>query len=386
MMATTVGPLNLQINPNATVLLPSRSQSQTDDEHSDSETIVDEQPPITPLSPIKPSHGVLTPVTSDPKQSNATKSDPTHHSTSQSPVSSQSHSHSQGSQHQPIPDSLNEISDEKSPNLSIAPINTSSSQIIRVSCLAELGYSKCKNIANTLQGKTFLAKHCDDDKLYAIKYAAKQLYAKGITISNEGKAYNIQEDIVAEGHMMMDFMKHNPPNALIKTYDFFEDANYYYLAMEYGGSDFFDFVVNCHQLINEGKLSLKEWRKQCKFMFSQLIECIEWLHEEMHYCHLDISLENILINDNAYFDESTGELNNCLIKLIDFGLAVTFMCIFWIFCIVLFRKGLVLRRMSHSCAKSMSERRITRHPKCMVKRKCLMRRKQTFGVLEYRCL
>merc|ERR1719336_2919419 len=57
-------------------LIKSRSQSQTDDDHSDSETIVDElQPPITPLSPLKPTDDELTTIT------------PLHPTSSQSPSS-----------------------------------------------------------------------------------------------------------------------------------------------------------------------------------------------------------------------------------------------------------------------------------------------------------
>ena len=64
--------------------------------------------------------------------------------------------------------------------------------------------------------------------------------------------------------------------------------------MENGGNDFFDFEVECHELISSGKLSKKEWRKQCTFMFAQMIECINWMHNTMNYCHLDISLEKCI--------------------------------------------------------------------------------------------
>jgi serine/threonine protein kinase len=190
--------------------------------------------------------------------------------------------------------------------------------------LRKHGYIKYKYIADTLQGCTFMAKRSGDGSEVVIKSTKKELYARGITISKEGKAFNIREDIVAEGRMMRYFMNNNPPSSLIAFYDFFEDESRYYLVMENGGIDFFDFVVRCHDLINTGKLSMKEWRKQCKFMFAQIIQCIKWLHDVMHYCHLDISLENILISQDAYFDENTGKLNKCYVKFIDFGLAEGF--------------------------------------------------------------
>merc|ERR1719464_946960 len=232
----------LDIDPKASRLIEScsHSKSQTDDdeEPSDSETIVDE----SPLHQLRP------PLTiSDPQHVQDDLSISRSHSPSPIPNTPES-----------PPDDTKCSTEQPIVKPILSKILTSVTQIRHVTNLEEMGYTRCKNIANTLQGKTFTATHCDDpSRLFAIKYAAKDLYKKGITISKEGKAYNIQEDIVKEGHMMMQFMQHNPPNALIKTYDFFEDDDFYYLSMEYGGSDFFDFVVNCHQLINEGKLSLK---------------------------------------------------------------------------------------------------------------------------------
>eukprot|EP01084_Bolivina_argentea_P040328 74538_1 len=190
--------------------------------------------------------------------------------------------------------------------------------------LSAHGFVRGKYIADTLQGETFFAVHAGRFGEAVIKKTRKDLYARGITISKEGKAFNIREDIVFESRMMREFMLHSPPASLIKFYTFFEDASSYYLCMENGGKDFFDFVVDCHELIASGKLRMKEWRKQCKFMFAQMIECIEWLHNTMHYCHLDISLENILISHHVSFDGDTQTLNKCYIKFIDFGLAQQF--------------------------------------------------------------
>merc|ERR1712172_474194 len=108
---------NIDIKAKESLLINSRSQSQTDDEEpSDSETIVDEQPsshpPITPFSPIN-----------DPPLSKPSE-----------PQVSKSHSHSH---HQPIPTGTNlndehpDDNEEKSPSLIKHPSNilTSSTQI-----------------------------------------------------------------------------------------------------------------------------------------------------------------------------------------------------------------------------------------------------------------
>eukprot|EP00484_Ammonia_sp_Unknown_P012191 CAMPEP_0197078554 /NCGR_PEP_ID=MMETSP1384-20130603/213174_1 /TAXON_ID=29189 /ORGANISM="Ammonia sp." /LENGTH=839 /DNA_ID=CAMNT_0042517421 /DNA_START=111 /DNA_END=2630 /DNA_ORIENTATION=+ len=208
--------------------------------------------------------------------------------------------------------------------------------------LYEHGYKKLKFIAKTLQGQTYTAVKLDDledgdeDEIddedgengevtqYVVKTTSKDLYRKGITITKDKKQFTIKEDIVAEAKMMESFMKFKPPPSLIGFVDFFEDDEHYFLVMEHGGTDFFDFVVKCHELISSDKLSMKEWRKQCKFIFAQMVQFIKWLHTTMNYCHLDISLENLLISKQAGFDEKTGKLNRCYVKFIDFGLSEKF--------------------------------------------------------------
>lgn len=94
--------------------------------------------------------------------------------------------------------------------------------------------------------------------------------------------------------------------------------------MEDGGTDFFDFVVHSHEVIESGALSLKKWRKHCKFMMAQMVQSVRWLHSELDCCHLDLSLENFLISKHAKFDAKSGKMRNLNLKLIDFGLTQRF--------------------------------------------------------------
>ena len=59
-------------------------------------------------------------------------------------------------------------------------------------------------------------------------------------------------------------------------------------------------------------------------MFAQMIQFIRWMHQTMHCCNLDISLENMLIRDCAFYDEESKTLKKCYIKFIDFGLCEFF--------------------------------------------------------------
>merc|ERR1711971_500325 len=53
----------------------------------------------------------------------------------------------------------------------------------------------------------------------------------------------------------------------------------------------------------------------------QLSNCIHWLHNHMNCCHLDLNLENIML-ENIKFTESNGKVSiskGCKVKLCDFG-------------------------------------------------------------------
>ena len=117
----------------------------------------------------------------------------------------------------------------------------------------------------------------------------------------------------------------NPPNSLAKFESFWSDKKNYFLAMEDGGNGLFEFVTKCHKFINSGKLSIKEWHRFCKIAFKQMVTLLDWMHNKMNCCHLDISLENFVIdNVMVMVDKQTDQIifsNDFQIKMVDFGLA-----------------------------------------------------------------
>ena len=82
----------------------------------------------------------------------------------------------------------------------------------------------------------------------------------------------------------------------------------YYLIMENGGNDLFDFIIEAHELISLKKLRIKEWRKYTKYLFWQICVVIRWLHNDLNCCHLDISLENILIRNGNFILINNSDL------------------------------------------------------------------------------
>lgn len=88
-------------------------------------------------------------------------------------------------------------------------------------------------------------------------------------------------------------------------------------------------VLKAHNCILNGKLSIFEWQNVCKILFKQMVTFIDILHNKMNVCHLDISLENMLINDVLITVDPTNNeqihfVPQFSVKFCDFGLAETF--------------------------------------------------------------
>jgi len=228
---------------------------------------------------------------------------------------------------------------------------TSEDAAMEKAVLGRFGYTKLKTITATLQGHIFVAskeskrsKSSNKEKQVVIKKTLKSLHSEHVTVQN-GRKFGIYENILKECIILKHLTEHRA--GLIMTsftkYDcFFDNARAYYLSMEHGGADLFDFIISAHQLIASKQLKIKEWRKFSKYLFWQMIVVTHWLHSDMRTCHLDISLENLLIKNATFVpiesddgDESGSEdgngskqqftvNSNVQIKLCDFGLAEVF--------------------------------------------------------------
>eukprot|EP00485_Elphidium_margaritaceum_P015504 CAMPEP_0202727622 /NCGR_PEP_ID=MMETSP1385-20130828/185216_1 /ASSEMBLY_ACC=CAM_ASM_000861 /TAXON_ID=933848 /ORGANISM="Elphidium margaritaceum" /LENGTH=431 /DNA_ID=CAMNT_0049393865 /DNA_START=16 /DNA_END=1311 /DNA_ORIENTATION=+ len=228
--------------------------------------------------------------------------------------------------------------------------------------ISSLGYKKSTKLADTLQGDVFIASSKYRDSLlisgfmrehfglggqhttagtdtktllqtlsslfeglneFVIKRADKNMYERGVG-KVDGAQIGVNEDIVYEANLLKLFSLTRAPSEIIKFYDFFQDRNDLLLVMERGGSvSLFEFVVKMHEHIAHGKLSIKEWRKCVRFVFAKMAKVIHWMHNHAH-CHLDVSLENIVMARDTYFDEKSGTVKNLDIRFIDFGLSASF--------------------------------------------------------------
>eukprot|EP01083_Nonionella_stella_P254448 874326_1 len=196
--------------------------------------------------------------------------------------------------------------------------------------LSENGYTQLFSLQNTLQGELMQATCTKTGENVIIKKTEKPLYYKQITVQN-GMNIIVQEDIMKEAlilhHLTVD---NKAPNGSIAQFiQFLESDDAFYLVMEDAGSvGLSDLINTAHHLIAQKKMRLKHWKKITKYIFWQMAVLIHWLHHDMHCCHLDLVLENIMVLNATFTENKTDGMwcvdPNVKIKLIDFGLAEIF--------------------------------------------------------------
>jgi len=185
--------------------------------------------------------------------------------------------------------------------------------------LSEKGYFCLNKICFTDQGSVWRARSPQKlgSKSVVIKIASKLHYK---TLKNE------HEDILKEIELLQR-IKHD---SIICVLDTFENEEYYMVVLEDGGMDLFNFINKIHEEIKANKIQINEWKKSVKLIGQKLMELINWLHST-YICHLDLSLENVLISNIKWISYPDQYKNykkrlspDFELKLIDFGAAQCF--------------------------------------------------------------
>jgi serine/threonine protein kinase len=155
-------------------------------------------------------------------------------------------------------------------------------------------YNIQKKLRSTLQGELFHAIRTADGKEVAIKACRKDLIEAGLSVSGN----RVLEDPRAEVRMM-ELMADDTQENVLQLIESFETAENFYIVMEFAArGEFFDIVSQAGRLDDE----------VAKHYFKQLVLGLQFIHNR-GVCHLDLSLENLLMDGD-------GKLKIC-----DFGLA-----------------------------------------------------------------
>ena len=205
------------------------------------------------------------------------------------------------------------------------------SELGEILVMKQKGYKLLHKMRNTLQGAMYKAQRIKDGLICAIKATSKVLHGSR-TSEQDGMSIIVEENILLEAIILHHLTVANTSvsgDYIVQFIDFFEDESNYYLIMEYvNGVTLRDFTKKCHQMIQTKKLKLNHYKKICKYIFWQICCNINWLHNDINCAHLDLNMDNIMIENGTFIkneEDDTISINPDInAKLIDFGLSEIF--------------------------------------------------------------
>ena len=172
------------------------------------------------------------------------------------------------------------------------------------------GYIVIKTIEKRKYGFVYYAKQVNTNTEVIIKTCSKSVY--------RGNTCMAKQNIIHEGKIMKFIQHHNPPKNFIKCLDFFYDDKFIFLVQQFGGINMFEYIKSSHEMIKDGEIPIQEWKRHCKILIKQILLYINWMHNHVFLCHLDISLENMVINNVEYDYHLKKFTNHGNLSIIDF--------------------------------------------------------------------
>lgn len=131
--------------------------------------------------------------------------------------------------------------------------------------------------------------------------AVHNILEKPVAIKSITK--NAEPDALEHFHNEVDILKKLDHPYILKSFESFEDGeNFYHVTELVERGSLYDYV-NLRGALSE---------LEAKFIFSQILSTIEYLHLQKHIVHRDLKLENILLDRDRK------------IRLIDFGFSEVF--------------------------------------------------------------
>eukprot|EP01083_Nonionella_stella_P060479 157918_1 len=220
--------------------------------------------------------------------------------------------------------------DDDDDGFSFMAFLTEHAQVERDTVYASNGYKMLHKMCNTLQGELLKALEMSSDAHVVIKKADRQLVADNLTIVDEVTCV-VTENRIKEAKILkyLTSKEMGVNQYIVKYFNFFESDDDCYLVMEvvHSGINLKQFVMICTKYIRQKKMKKTEYRSTIKRLYWQLALTIDWLHNTMHCCHLDLCLSNIMLKDCGFVTQPDGYLTinpETSIKLCDFGVAEIF--------------------------------------------------------------
>lgn len=202
--------------------------------------------------------------------------------------------------------------------------------------LEQQGYRLLHKLADSVQGQVFLAESLRASEgeaavRVAIKRVNKTLCEQKMTFEDEdGMNEFVDEDVLKEAFILEHLTVRNKATGdhVAKFVELLESEQHYFLITEYvDGITVGELADKAHALILAGKLSRKSWLKTVKFIMWQLTGALHWLQGVYGCCHLDICVDNVMIENAEFEQQRDGSYvasQRLKVRLIDFGVAELF--------------------------------------------------------------
>ncbi|ETO30890.1 Protein kinase domain containing protein [Reticulomyxa filosa] len=203
-------------------------------------------------------------------------------------------------------------------------------------------YKYEKLLANTLQGYICVVQ----DQYANCRWAVKAVHKRNITLRLSNNEIKVPENFLNEVAILRRISAQKQQGQVARPelqfftglVDYWETRDQIFVAMEYcNGQDLFDFVQQTLHKRNEWKpkveslehheMMMKSDNVYPRFriirnLFLQMVSAVQYLHQVLHICHRDISLENFIVFFPSNCNSSNrDDANRLHLKLIDFGLA-----------------------------------------------------------------
>ena len=172
-----------------------------------------------------------------------------------------------------------------------------------VGSIIENKYTIIRKIGQGAFAKIYLVEDIKDKKEYAAKILSKKVperdigdFLNEISILNKlSKEININKYITKY---------HDSGKGFIKKDDFISENRHYLISNYLSKGNLYKYLVKT-------KVGFQE--KHAKIIFSKILECVQFIHDS-NICHLDLSLNNILLDDKYNPIITDFGLSNELIK------------------------------------------------------------------------
>lgn len=145
-------------------------------------------------------------------------------------------------------------------------------------------YALKKTLRRTLQGCVALMTKLDTNQTVAVKVSLKEL----VSCRRSSAGVRIAEDVVREARLLQRLSTRPCPN-IIQLIEHVEDPTRHCLVMEYAeGGELFDYLERVN--------SISE--KQTRSLMASIVSGVKFMHDHS-VCHLDLSLENVLLTSDG---------------------------------------------------------------------------------------